>query len=190
MLLREPRPRPWTKDEYYEAAEAGWFDGQRFELIGGEVVEMPPQSDGHASEVSIVDYALRRVFGRGFVVRIQSPLDFGEDSQPEPDVAVVRGSPREVKKHPRTALLVVEVADTTLAYDRSRKARLYASRRVRDYWIVNLMDRQLEVRRRPAADGREPFGYEYAELSILRAGDVVTPLAAKGARIKVADLFF
>jgi Uma2 family endonuclease len=85
-------------------------------------------------------------------------------------------------------LLVVEVSDSTLGYDRRRKSRRCASRGVLDYWIVNLIDRQLEVRRQPVADGTEPFGYSYASLTVLRPTDVVSPLARRGAKIKVADL--
>jgi Uma2 family endonuclease len=187
MLLREPRIRRWTKKEYYEAGDLGWFDSQRVELIDGEVVEMAPQRDEHAHAVTLTNYAMRKAFGDLHVVRVQMPLDFGA-SQPEPDVAVIRGSVREVKSHPKTAALVIEVSDTTLAFDRGVKARLYASKGIRDYWIVNLVDRQVEVHRRPALDAESPTGRVYAEKLILHAGDRIAPLASRKVKVKIADL--
>jgi Uma2 family endonuclease len=148
----------------------------------------PPQRDQHASSVTLVDYRLRDIFGKGFVVRIQSPMDFGDVSQPEPDLAIVRGEPRKITAHPRSAVLIVELSDTTLTYDRVKKSRLYASRGIPDYWIVNLVDWQLEIRRQPAADGKQPFGHGYASLTVLQPADVVSPLGRRGAKIKVADL--
>lgn len=188
MTLAEPTIRRWTRSEYYDMADRGVFDGQRVELIGGEVIEMPAQRDQRASAIRLADYRLRDVFGKGFVICIQSPMDFGDASQPEPDLAVVRGEPRKIRSHPKSALLIVEVSDTTLTYDRTRKSRLYASRGILDYWIVNLVEGQLEVRRQPVADGKEPFGRGYASLTILRPTDIVSPLARRGAKIKVADL--
>jgi Uma2 family endonuclease len=188
MTLAEPKVRRWTKKEYYEAADLGWFDGQRVELIAGEVIEMAPQRDAHSQALTLADYSIRKVFANQYVVRVQSPLDFGNTSQPEPDVAVVRGTPRGIKHHPKTAVLVIEIADTSLAHDVGRKASLYASRGIRDYWVVNLMDRQLEVRRRPVPDRSAAFGHSYADTTILRVGQSIAPLAARKTKIKVADL--
>lgn len=188
MTLAEPTIRKWTKAEYHEAAGLGWFDRQRVELIDGEVVEMPPQKDEHAMGVRLCEDAVRRAFGEGFVYCVQMPLDLGPGSEPEPDVAVVRGMLRSVKKHPKTALLVIEVSDTTLAYDRGRKASLYASRGIRDYWIVNLIDHCLEVHRRPARDPKAPFGFTYADVRMYRDGEAVSPIATRRASIPIADL--
>src|SRR5947209_1153787 len=96
------------------------------------------------------------MFGRGYTYRVQMRLNVSASSEPEPDLAVVRGAPRTVRKHPTTAVLLVEISETTLLYDR-RKASLYASRGVRDCWIGNLIDRVLEVRRKPVVDD-EAFG--------------------------------
>lgn len=94
--------------------------------------------------------ALRKAFGEGTHVRIQLPLALDPSSEPEPDVTVVRGSPRDYRDaHPSAALLVVEVADTTLSHDRDQKGSLYARAGVADYWIVNLVDQVLEVYRDP-----------------------------------------
>ena len=188
MLLKAPRVRKCTKTEYYKAADLGWFGGQRVELIDGEVIEMAPQKDAHVSSVSLADYALRKVFGDGYTIRVQAPVDFGTHTQPEPDIVAVKGSPRTVLKHPKTALLVVEVSETTLGHDRSKKARLYASRGIGDYWIVNLVKRQLDVYRKPVADAAEPFGHKYDEVIPYLPGESVAPLAARRSKVKVSDL--
>lgn len=188
MTLAEPTIRKWTKPEYHEAARLGWFDGQRVELIQGEVVEMPPQKDEHAMAVRLCEDAVRRAFGDGHVFCVQMPLDFGPGSEPEPDIAVVRGALRSVKKHPKSAALIIEVSDTTLAYDRGRKASLYASRAIRDYWVVNLVDHCLEVHRRPVRNAASAFGFTYSDVKTYESGDSVVPLAAKRATLSVASL--
>jgi Uma2 family endonuclease len=187
MLLADPKVRRWTKSEYYQAADLGWFEGQRVELIDGEVVKMAPQKNDHAHGVTLADYAAKRIFGSQYVVRVQLPMDFGS-SQPEPDVAVIRGTLKTVKTHPKTAALVIEVADTTLKYDREIKSRLYASRGVTEYWVVNLIDRQVEVRRQPGSDGASPFGYGYAETTVYQPGQAIAPLGVRKGKVKVADL--
>jgi Uma2 family endonuclease len=133
--------------------------------------------------------ALRRVFGRGWTVRVQLPLALGPASEPEPDVAVVRGTPRDfLDEHPSRPALVVEVAGESLGFDRTTKARLYARHRVRDYWIVNLRAGALEVRRRPFHRPGSPSRWGYRDVAVFRPGDLVRPLAAPRARVPVADL--
>lgn len=143
----EPKPMRWTKRKYYEMYEMGWFRNQRVELIEGEVIARPPIGDEHAFAVRLADAALRKAFGAKYTMSIQSPLDFGE-SQPEPDVAVLLGTPRDFKTHPRSAVIVVEVADTTLFHNQVRKAPLCAANKVAEYWIVNLPERPLAFPRK------------------------------------------
>src|SRR5262249_23775846 len=103
--------------------------------------------------------------------------------------AVVAGAPRDYRDaHPATAVLIVEVAETSLRYDRTQKASLYARSDIAEYWIVNLPDRQLEVYRDPQPDAAQPFGFGYASVRILGEQDRVSPLAAPGVAIAVADL--
>jgi len=187
-LRGEPHLRRWSKAEYYQAADLGWFHGQRVELIDGEVVQMAPQKDQHATAVTLVDYALRVIFAKGYVIRVQAPMNAAQKSEPEPDILVVRGTARSVDRHPTQALLIVEISETTLRYDRQRKSSLYASCGVLDYWIVNLLDRQLEIRRSPVADSRKEFGHDYADLSVYRPAEMISPLAKPRSKIKVADL--
>jgi Uma2 family endonuclease len=190
MDLTEPTPLRWTRDDYYRLCEAEWFQGRRVQLIDGEIIEMPAQKNWHALGVTLTQDALRAAFGPDFWVRVQMSLDLSPHSVPDPDLAVVPGSPRshQTASNPTSALLVVEVSETTLAYDRGRKASLYAAAGIADYWIVNLVHRQLEVHRDPVPDDTQPFGFRYASRSVVDAAGQASPLAAPQASIAVADL--
>ncbi|MGH7164603.1 MAG: Uma2 family endonuclease, partial [Nitrospiraceae bacterium] len=139
--------RRWTRQEYDRLVVEGFFHPEeRLELMEGEIVRMTPQGSLHATAIRLVEEALRAAFGTGFDVRVQMPLALTDDSEPEPDVAVVTGNPRDYRDtHPSAAVLIVEVADATVPYDRERKRALYARVGIADYWIVNLLDRRLEV---------------------------------------------
>lgn len=190
MSAARPTRRRWTLDEFDRMAELGLFVGQRVELIGGEIIEMPPQRNQHAIATGLVQDALAAAFGPGVWVRIQMPLHLHRLSAPEPDVAVVAGRPRDylATGHPTAARLVAEISDTTLPFDRRFKASLYAAGGIEEYWIVNLVDRRLEVHRRPGPDPRQKYGAGYADRVALDENESVTPLAAPGARIAVAEL--
>ncbi len=154
----------------------------RLELLDGEIYDMSPQTSRHATAIRLIEDALRAIFGRGFDVRAQLPAAFGPDSQPEPDVAVVEGSPRDYSdRHPTTAILVVEVSDSSLAYDRTQKLATYANCGIREYWIVNLVADRLEVYRDPG-EGTYRNAFEARR-------DVSVELLAKpDERIAVRDL--
>jgi len=189
MLLEYPKPRLWSKEEYYQAAELGWFDGQRVELIEGEVVEMPLQKEPHSATIVLVQRALGRIFPDAeYFVRVQLPLDLGLISQPEPDVAIARGDPRDLSRDVANVVLVVEVSGPTLEFDRVKKGSLYASRGVADYWIVNLRERHVEVLRNPVPDASKPPGFFYADQHFHTAGGTIAPLALPNARVRVDDL--
>jgi Uma2 family endonuclease len=184
-----PTPRRFTRAEYYEMERLGWFIGQRVELIAGEVIRMPAFNPPHVAASKLTEDALAAVFGPGFHVRVGAPLHLPDDSEPEPDLAVVPGSPRDyLASHPTTAPLVVEVSESSLRYDQDTKGSLYASAGLQEYWIVNLVDRQLEVYRRPIPDANEPHGFVYDDVTFLGPADFVTPLALPQARVAVADL--
>lgn len=191
MDITEPWPLRWKRDDYYRLCHEEWFLGRRVQLIGGEIVEFQPAHDYHNAAVSLTQDELRKAFGPGFWVRVHGSLDVSEDSVPDPDLAVIVGHPRQCRSrgNPGTALLAVEVSEATLWFDRDRKGSLYASARIADYWIVNLVQRQLEVYRDPIADSAQPFGFRYGSRTILNPGDTVKLLAAPGAAIAVADLF-
>jgi Uma2 family endonuclease len=190
MLLAEPTTRRWTKAEYYRMADLGFFQDQRAELIEGEIVVLSPQKFSHGATTDRIAEVLRGVYGTGAWVRMQSPIDLGPISEPEPDVSVVRGRREDYTDHPlaRGALLVVEVSDTTLAYDRGPKSSLYAKVGIADYWIADLVHRQLEVRRNPVADPAERHGWRYADVDVLGLSQAAVPLSLPAARVAVSDL--
>jgi Uma2 family endonuclease len=186
---RPPEGRPpvwrycWSVDEYERLVDAGIFPpGTRAELIDGEVYEMSPQGSKHATTLSLMHQALQARFGEGHVIRVQSPMRIPGSGEPEPDVAVVLGAPRDfLEAHPSSAVLVVEVSDTTLRFDRTAKLALYARAGIPEYWIVNLIDRVIEVYRDPAGD-------TYSSKTTLKAGDHVSPASRPDSDIPVADL--
>ncbi len=157
----------------------------RLELIDGQLVVKEPQDSDHFTAILLVADALRTAFGPGWLVRPQGPVALNDRSEPEPDVSVVQGGPRDYREgHPVRPVLVVEVSKTRLGFDRARKATLYARNGVEDYWIVNVLDRTLEVYREPSRGGRAGYG----SVRTLGPDESVTPLAAPAARILVADL--
>jgi Uma2 family endonuclease len=176
------KPRTWTREEYERLIDLGVFhEGERLELIEGEILEMAPQKSRHAGTVLAVQEALRAAIHAGHVVRAQLPLIQGDLSEPEPDLSVVRGGPRDFfEAHPDTASLVVEVSDTTLLFDRGPKLALYARNGIPELWIVNLVDERLEVYRRP-------HGESYRDRFELGKGDRVESGVLREP-VEVADL--
>ncbi len=185
-----PATYRFSRDEFYRMVELGFFEEARVELIDGEIVPIAAQRNHHALATELLRSALATVFGAGHWVRVQMPLDLSPRSSPDPDVAVIVGDPRThtSRDNPRTALLVVEVSDSSLSYDRHTKANLYAAAGVSDYWIINLVDRRIEVRRSPVADPAEEHGHCYTTLTIYRPGDTVSPLAAPAKPIAVDEI--
>jgi Uma2 family endonuclease len=176
-----PRTRRWTREEYHDLAEAGFLsEDDHVELIDGEIIHMSPQDTPHAVAVRLAHQVLRRVFPEDtYLVNDQLPLALDPDSEPEPDVSVVEGHPRDfLDDHPTEAVLVVEVADASLRFDRGEKHTLYARHGLPEYWIVNLVDRQLEVRREPGDDS-------YADTTVYDADETVS---LRGHSISVSDL--
>jgi len=190
MQLVEPRTYRWTREEFHQMADFGMFDGKHVELIDGEIIEMPVAKGRHVKAVSLTLRALTAAFGTAYWIRPQAGLELDPHSEPEPDLTVVPGDIRDYddEDNPTTALLVVEVSDTTLHLDRNRKAPLYARAGLAEYWIVNLVDRQLEVHRNPIADSAAPLGFRYADVTIHGPADFVSPLASPSARVAVADV--
>lgn len=174
----------WTREEYDRLVSAGILSPEeRVELLEGEIVRMWPQSPAHALAIGNADEVLRQVFRTGYHIRVQLPFVGGDDPEPEPDVAVVPGHRRDYfGAHPASAALVVEVSDSTLDYDRRRKGPTYARAAVPDYWIVNLVDRQVEVYRDPTPDRG------FRTRITLRLGDVIFPLEAPDSSVAVVDL--
>jgi Uma2 family endonuclease len=178
------------RSRYDQLVEAGIFGPEdRVELLDGLLVAREPQGERHATVVGLVRAALEKVFGGAYHIREAKPIALDEQSEPEPDVVVVPGRLRDyLTAHPSRPVLVVEVADTSLALDRLRKGGLYARAGIADYWVANLIDEVLEVYREPV---RAPSGrgaWKYNSVRLLRRNAIVTPLAAPRARISVAAL--
>ena len=201
-VAEEPPKIVWNKDEYYRLADLGFFNGKRVELIEGEIFvkyeytkfdegeyEMSAMSSLHFSGVNVAAEVLREIFEKKYFVSVQCPINMGERSEPEPDISIIKGSARDFKKAiPKTAALIIEISDTSLIYDRSKKASLYARAAIQDYWIVNLKDRRVEIYRRPIKDETAFYGFSYGEIQIYTEKDSISPLAAPDAKIKVADI--
>jgi len=189
MARSSGQKRRWTRLEYERLVDAGFFRGEPIELIGGELLVAEPQGNPHAISVTVTEEALRTAFGVGWVVFEEKPIAPDEDSEPEPDVCVAPGVARDyLGGHPARPVLVVEVADSSLAWDREDKGSLYARAGITDYWIVNLIDRVLEVYRRPVSDLSASFGWRYESVGTFRPPASVSPLARPAARVAVADL--
>ena len=173
----------WTRREYERLGETGVLPPDaRVELIDGELIEMSPQGSRHFTAITLTEETLRRIFERGYIVRVQGPLDLGPLNQPEPDVTVVQGAPRDyADAHPTEAVLVVEVSDTTLAFDQTRKLAVYAGAGIPEYWIINLPEACVEVY-------REPKGDTYRSKQTFEATDRLVPAACPGEAVAVKDI--
>ena len=190
MADYETRTRRFTRAEYERLIDLGVFKpGEDIELIGGELMVAEPQGAPHYTAIRKTAKALEAAFGPGWEVRTEGPIGLDDESEPEPDVAVVPGAPEDyARAHPSRAALTVEVAESSLALDRVRKGSLYARAGLPDYWVLNLIDRVLEVYRGPAPDSAAPFGWRYGRGEVLDASARVTPLAALGSSIPVSQL--
>jgi Uma2 family endonuclease len=175
----------WSREDYEELVRLDVFGPEdRIELLNGKLITMAPQKTAHAISYNLARKYLDRVFESGFDVRPQFPLVLDDRSEPEPDVAVVRGEVRDYSDHHPTAadtVLLVEVSDSSLDYERTDKLAAYARGGVPEYWILNLVDRVLEVYRKPAGDS-------YGEKRTLGADDPVAPLGCEDQAVSVSDL--
>ncbi len=175
-----PTPRMVTRAEYHQMGELGFFRGERVELVRGIVVRMSPIGPAHASVVQrLTERLLPRLLGRA-TVRSQLPLLAHDDSEPEPDVAIVPLG-QYSDRHPDRAMLVIEVAVSSLEYDRDTKGPLYAVSGVDEYWIVDVAGHAVEVY--SGADGAR-----YTATRRLVRGDRLSPAAFVDVEIAVTDL--
>lgn len=177
-LPRPERLRPLRRGEYDRLVELGVFGSERVELLYGMLVSMSPQGAGHAYVVQELARRLTLMLGDRALVRAQSPLALSEESEPEPDVAVVPWGDYR-KEHPRTALLVVEVAESSLRDDRLIKGRLYTEAAIPEYWIVDVRRVMLERHTRPS-------GGSYLERNEHGPGEALALVALPEVSIETA----
>ena len=190
MTTYPVRTRRWTRVEYERLIDAGLLgEDEPIELLGGQMIVAEPKGSRHSTGVCLTADALRAAFGADWVVRVQDPVALDDESEPEPDVVVVPGQPRHyVDAHPVNPVLVVEVAESSLAFDRRHKGSLYARAGISDYWIVNIVDDVLEVHREPVADAAAEFGWRYGNIQSLRTGAALSSLSRPDVTVAVADL--
>jgi len=185
MAVANIEEHRWNRRDYERLAARGFFrPGQRVELIEGIIYDMTPQNSHHATALRLTQEALRVAFppSEGYEIRGQLPLALSDDSEPEPDLAVVNGAIRDFRDdHPTTALLVVEIADSSLLHDRKRKIPLFARFGVPEVWLCNLVRRTLEIY-------RDPVQGSYQTRLILQAGDSVSPVSRPEVSLRIADL--
>jgi Uncharacterized protein conserved in cyanobacteria, COG4636 len=180
----------FTPDQFEQLGRLGVFRDQRVELIGGEIVQMPPVGPEHSVGKTHTASAWQRRKQPKWHVRIDDPLRIG-DSEPVPDVAIVPGKPSDYRtQHPTTALLIIEIADTSLEYDRTEKMSLYAAAGIPEYWIVNLVERCVEVYREPVSPtAGTAFNARYRALRYYGLDETVQPLFEPTLAIPVRALF-
>lgn len=166
-----PTPYRFTREEYYRMWESGFFSDKRVELLDGEIITMPPQNPPHAGTTSGLATVVIRSLATTCIVRIQAPIVLNDWSEPEPDVAICRLVPDNYRhEHPKASevLVVMEVAKTSLAYDRQRKAVAYAASGIPEYWIINLVDNRIEVFSDP-----DPVAQRYRQERLAFRGDTL-----------------
>ena len=169
--------RPLRRHEYEKLAELGAFEDEKIELLYGVLVPMSPIGEPHCVAIErLMELFVTKLAGRARV-RVQMPVAASDDSEPEPDL-VVASLDEGLTCHPAKPLLVVEVAETSLAKDRGIKARLYAECGVPEYWVVDLVGRVIEIYRQPR-EGR------YESLAVLGRGEVARPLAFPEVEVAV-----
>lgn len=183
----EPPRRKWTRPEFLRLDELGFFDDHRVQLVFGEIIEMGNMGWPHARAMILVGARLRAVFAEGHWVAEEKPFA-AADSLPVPDFAVYEGSVLDQSDHPDRAALVIEVADSTLQYDTTTKAELYATAGVTDYWVIDLNGRRLLIYRDPEPLPAGLGATAYRTHSAHGPDATVSPLAAPHVAVTVADL--
>lgn len=148
--------RRFTREEYHRMGEVGILTRHdRVELIRGEIVTMTPAGRRHRAFVDNLNQLLAVRLGDRAITSVQNPLVLGDDTEPEPDLKILRRRSlpyKEREAHADDVLLLIEVADTSLAYDRSTKLELYAQSRIPEYWVVDCAAESIEIHRAPDGD--------------------------------------
>ena len=180
-----PEKRKFTVAEYYRMAEVGILrPEERVELIEGEIIVMAPIGPGHSGSVLISNHIFSQYAPGRFLVQIQNPINLGEGSEPQPDAMLLRlRNDSYTKSHPTPAdvLLVVEVSDSSLEYDRDVKAHIYGRAGVPETWVKNLPEDCIERFTEPGPEG-------YAQHTVRRRGETLTPVSLPDLELSVDAL--
>ncbi|MGK7950273.1 MAG: Uma2 family endonuclease [Xenococcaceae cyanobacterium] len=173
----------WTIDEYHSMIQAGLLDNRQVELLKGEIVEMSPEGEAHAYFSSEAEEYLRKLLGDRVTIRSGKPITLPNNSEPEPDIAIVQKLGREYLSHhpyPENIFWLIEYSSSSLEKDLTVKTKIYAEVGIKEYWVVNLKKKQLIV-------FREPQETEYASKSTLSTGEVY-PLSFPDVAVSVNSI--
>lgn len=172
--------RPLRRAEYDKLVLLGAFQDERIELLEGALVHMSPIGTRHCAAVDQLNLVFVRALGDRARIRVQNPFAASDISEPEPDLLV---APLKdyLEDHPSEAYLVVEVAESSLAYDRGQKLRVYATRGVPEYWIVDVGARRIEVH-------RDPSGAVFGSVRVFERGEVITLLRFPDVSVDVSSI--
>ena len=177
--------RRFTAAEFFRLVEIGVLaEGDRVELIQGDLIEMSPIYITHISTLNRLVWMLSNALGKQVILSVQNPVQLSEDNLPQPDVAVFRFQEKfysEQHAKPEDILLIIEVADSSLRYDQRVKSKLYGTAGIADYWIVNLPERQIEVYREPRPNG-------YRTVTTYAPGETLSPLAFPDVVLQVEQI--
>jgi Uma2 family endonuclease len=182
----EPARRLFTREEYHCMGEVGILKPtERVELIRGEIIEMSPIGRRHVAFVNNLTQLLVLRLGGRAIVSVQNPVALDDDTEPEPDLAVLRRRAVPYKEsEPATddVLLLIEVADSSLAYDRGTKLWLYAESGIPEYWLVDTAAEAIETHRRPGPGG-------YGEMHRVTGNATISPQAFPDIALPLAEIF-
>ncbi len=177
--------RLWTVDEYHRMAASGILDeDERVELLEGKIIWMSAKGTAHRSAVVRTDYFLKDALRNRAWVSSQEPITLNQYSEPEPDISVVKIDPLDYADHhpqPEEIYLIIEVADSSLKFDREIKSKSYAQAGIRDYWVLDVVNRQLYVLRKPTDEG-------YQQECILDENGIISPLEFPDLQIPVPQM--
>ena len=180
-----PTRRKFSADQFEQLGRSGILrEDERVELLEGEMIDMAPIGSRHASAVNTLSMLFARAVGESALVSTQNPLRLSDESEPQPDLMLLAPKPdryRSALRQPQDVLLLIEVSDTTLTYDRETKLPLYAKHGVCEVWIVDLDANRLEVYRTPSADG-------YRRARTLAETDEVTPEALPALSLQLKSV--
>lgn len=177
--------RLWTVDEYHRMAEAGIFaDDERVELLEGKIIWMIAKGTAHRSAVGRTDRLLQNCLRNIALICVQDPVKLNNRSEPEPDISVVKIDPLDYADHhptPSEVYLIIEVADSSLKLDCETKAKAYSQAGIKDYWVLDVVKRELHIFREPTEEG-------YQSEVILAEDGIVSPLEFPDLQIAVLEM--
>ncbi|MHB2017584.1 MAG: Uma2 family endonuclease [Candidatus Xenobia bacterium] len=191
MALAHADPLRWTIEQYERLHAMGMLpQNTRMELMDGEIITMPPMQTPHGNSLTRGTSLLHKLFSATHWIRVQAPFNVPDYWQPEPDFLLISMSTYDPRSgHPAHADLIVEVSDSSLAYDRAQKASAYAMAGVADYWIVNVVNPSLEIRRKPVRNSDAAYGHSYGETFTLSVEETAFPLFSPLTAVPVSAWF-